>query len=104
MRLNSGVPVWHASLSIWTPDGRMVSSPGVAERAGVRLLAGVGNEREWWVWRSDLAVGHLRVGLSAACFGRRWPLRSRASPLLWVAVVSLSTTSVNLLAHYLDTC
>jgi len=85
MRLNSGVPVWHASLSVWTPDGRMVSSPGVAERAGVRLLAGVGNDREWWVWRSDLAVGHLRVGLSAAG-------------------VSLSTTSVNLLAHYLDTC
>ena len=66
MRLNDGAPVWHASLSIWTPDGRMVSSPGVAERAGVRLLAGVGNDREWWVWRSDLAVGHLRVGLSAA--------------------------------------
>ena len=66
MRLNDGAPVWHASLSIWTPDGRMVSSSGVAERAGIGLLAGVGNDREWWIWNSGSAVGHLRVGLNVA--------------------------------------
>jgi len=66
MRLNDSAPVWHASLSIRTPDDRMVSSSGVAERAGIALLAGVGNDREWWIWNSGSAVGHLRVGLNAA--------------------------------------
>ncbi|MGH3634218.1 MAG: hypothetical protein ACREN2_13490 [Candidatus Dormibacteria bacterium] len=66
MRLNDGAPVWHASISIRTPDLRLVRSAGVAERHAVRLLAGVGNDREWWYWNPAVAVGHLRVGLTPA--------------------------------------
>lgn len=46
MRLNDGEPVWHASISIWTPDLRPVRAAGLAERAAVDLLDGVGNDRE----------------------------------------------------------
>lgn len=66
MRLNDGAPVWHASVSIWTPDLRPVRAAGLAERLGIRLLTGVGNDREWWWWNPAVAVGHLRVGLSLA--------------------------------------
>lgn len=65
MRLNSGMPVWHLSASVWTADLRyQVRSPGVAERNATALLDGVGNEREWWYWNPTAAVGHLRVGLT----------------------------------------
>ncbi|HEY2766257.1 MAG TPA: hypothetical protein VGJ13_19930 [Pseudonocardiaceae bacterium] len=65
MKLNSGAPVWHTSLSLWTPDQRtMLRSPTQVERAAVELLAGVGNDREWWIWRPAPRVGHLRVGLT----------------------------------------
>lgn len=66
MRLNNGAPVWHASISIWTPERRMVKSPGLAERQAIALLDGVGNSREWWYWNPAAAVGHLRVGLTLA--------------------------------------
>lgn len=66
MRLHDGMPVWHASISIWTPDLHRVRAAGLAERAAVDLLAGVGGAREWWIWNSGPAVGHLRVGLTAA--------------------------------------
>lgn len=66
MRLNDGAPVWHVSVSISTPDGRRVRSPGAAERAALPLLAGVGNEREWWTWNGKAGVGHLRVGCTVA--------------------------------------
>lgn len=66
MRLNDGVPDRHASISIRTPDLRFVRSAGVAERHAVALLDGVGSDREWWYWNPAAAVGHLRVGLTAA--------------------------------------
>lgn len=66
MRLNDGAPVWHASISIWTPDLRMVRSAGLAERHAVQLLDGAGSDREWWHWNPAAAVGHLRVGLTVA--------------------------------------
>jgi hypothetical protein len=66
MRLNDGAPVWHVSISIWTPDLRRVGAAGLAERHAVRLLAGVGNDREWWIWRPTAKFGHLRVGLTPA--------------------------------------
>lgn len=70
MRLNNGMPVWHASISISTPDGRRVRSAGVAERAATRALIGVGSDREWWIWNSATGVGHLRIGLTEDEFAR----------------------------------
>lgn len=64
MRLNDGAPVWHVSLSIWSPSGFRMSSPGQIERLGIDLLTGVGNEREWWYWNPKSRIGHLRVGLT----------------------------------------
>lgn len=53
-------------MSLWAPAGTRLRSPGVLERAAIRLLHGVGGEREWWIWNPDALVGHLRVGLTAA--------------------------------------
>ncbi len=64
------MPVWHASLSLWTPAGTRLRAPGRLERACIGLLAGVGGDREWWIWRPSVAVAHLRVALTAAEFGR----------------------------------
>lgn len=66
MRLNNGLPVWHVSVTVWTPKGRQpINKPMQAEGEAVRLLRGVGDpEREWWVWNLGEAmpyVGHLRV-------------------------------------------
>jgi hypothetical protein len=45
--------------------------PALAEREGVRLLAEVGGEREWWTFgagpRGEL-IGYLRVSLTPAEF------------------------------------
>ena len=64
--------MWHASVSVWTKYGsRKVDRPELAEREGIRLLAGVGGEREWWAWGVGPAgglVGYLRVALTAAEF------------------------------------
>jgi hypothetical protein len=41
--------------------------PDLAEREAVRLLDGVGGEREWWTYGAGPAgelVGYLRVGLT----------------------------------------
>ena len=39
--------------------------PAVAEREGIRLLAGVGNDCEWWAFSgAPWFVGHVRVGLT----------------------------------------
>jgi len=42
--------------------------PQLAEREGIRLLRGVGGDREWWAYavgpRAGL-VGYLRVSLTA---------------------------------------
>lgn len=37
----------------------------LAEREAIRLLTGVGGDREWWLW-SRAWVGHLRVPVTAA--------------------------------------
>jgi hypothetical protein len=42
--------------------------PELAEREAVKLLTGVGNDREWWIHRQGLfvPVSDLRVGLTDA--------------------------------------
>lgn len=61
------MPVWHASVSVWTADGkRKRSDPKAAEREAVKLLAEVGGQVEWWIWSPAATVGHLRVALTAA--------------------------------------
>lgn len=69
MRLNSGAPVWHASISI-IRDGQRVHGPRVAESHAVALLVGVGGQVEWWIWSDDARVGHLRVALTPDEFTR----------------------------------
>ena len=66
MRLNDGMPVWHASVSVWSPDRtQQRPAPAQAETEAVRLLRGVGDpEREWWLWNPQALVGHLRVPLT----------------------------------------
>jgi hypothetical protein len=59
------MPVWHCSLSLWTPDrAGKLRAPGRLERAAVRMLAEVGGGREWWIWNPAVRVGHLRVALT----------------------------------------
>lgn len=54
-------------MSLWSRgQERKLSAPGPAEQVGVRLLEGVGGEREWWVWNAEERVGHLRVALTPA--------------------------------------
>jgi hypothetical protein len=65
MRLNDGLPVWHASVSLQTPAGAPLGSAGRIERAAVALLRGVGGSHEWWLWNSRAKVGHLRVPVTA---------------------------------------
>lgn len=69
MRLNNGLPVWHASVTVWTPKGQRLSKPLQAESEAVRALRGVGApEHEWWIWNrpgSVPYVGHLRVPVTA---------------------------------------
>jgi hypothetical protein len=65
MRLNDGLPVWHASVSIKTPDDRLLASPGRLERVAVALLRGVGGDIEWWLWNRAAHIGHLRVAVTA---------------------------------------
>lgn len=60
------MPVWHVSASLWTHRSEQLRSPGVIERAAVALLAGVGGEREWWLWNPRTRIGHLRVALTTA--------------------------------------
>jgi hypothetical protein len=56
------MPVWHVSLSLWDPrTGARLRSPGLLERVAVAELAGVGGDREWWLWNPRARVGHLRV-------------------------------------------
>jgi hypothetical protein len=65
MRLNAGLPVWHVSVSAWS-GGKRSSQPKLCEREAVKLLRGVGGEREWWFWNADALVGHLRVSVTEA--------------------------------------
>jgi hypothetical protein len=64
MRLNSGLPVWHVSASLRAPQGDLLAAPGRLERTAVRLLAGVGGDREWWLWNAAARVAHLRVAVT----------------------------------------
>lgn len=64
MRLNDGLPVWHASLSLWTPRERKLSAPSRLERAAVALLCAVGGDTEWWIYNPAVRVGHLRVSVT----------------------------------------
>jgi hypothetical protein len=38
----------------------------VCEAEAVKLLRGVGSDREWWWWNARQRIGHLRVGLTEA--------------------------------------
>lgn len=65
------MPVWHVSASLWEPGGQTkLRAPGRLERAATSLLAGVGGDREWWIWRPAVQVAHLRVALTADEFER----------------------------------
>lgn len=72
MRLNDGLPVWHASVSVWDKRaGKRLNKPMQAEAEAIALLRDVGDpDREWWVWNLNLAaspyVGHLRVPVTPA--------------------------------------
>lgn len=57
------MPVWHVSASLQQP-GRLLSLPAPLEVAAVRLLAGVGGDREWWLWNPTARVAHLRVDVT----------------------------------------
>lgn len=61
------MPVWHVSVSAWSRrTNTRQRVPGVCEREAVRLLAGVGGDREWWRWNPAALVGHLRVAVTGA--------------------------------------
>ena len=63
------MPVWHVSVSAWSRRTETrVSVPDVCEREAVRLLRGVGGDREWWIWNQAGLIGHLRVGVTAGEF------------------------------------
>jgi hypothetical protein len=64
------MPVWHASVSLWTPAGAKQRAPGRLERAAIGLLRDVGGSREWWIWRPAARVGHLRVALTETEYQR----------------------------------
>lgn len=57
--------MWHASVSLQSAS-TFLRSPARLERAAVRLLRGVGGDREWWYWNPRAAVGHLRIAVTAA--------------------------------------
>lgn len=59
------MPVWHLSISVWSKRGEhVVSVPKVAEAEAIKLLRGVGGDREWWIYRQESKVGHLRVAVT----------------------------------------
>lgn len=61
------MPVWHVSVSAWSRRTETKQEiPGLCEREAVKLLRGVGGQREWWIWNPEARVGHLRVGLTEA--------------------------------------
>lgn len=57
--------MWHASVSLQHRKRGALDAELDVERAAVDALAGVGSDREWWVF-SPARIGHLRVGLTAA--------------------------------------
>jgi hypothetical protein len=63
MRLNEGLPVWHLSVSAQDPRRGPLDLPSICEPHAIRALAGVGGDREWWIW-SPARIGHLRVAVT----------------------------------------
>ena len=57
--------MWHASVSLQR-SGRFLIDPATCERLAVRLLAGVGGNREWWTEGVHVHAGicHLRVAVT----------------------------------------
>ena len=73
MRLNDGLPVWHASVSLQHQRNGPVYAPVVTEAHAVTQLAGVGRtDGEWWLY-SPGWVGHLRVGITPDEATTIWP-------------------------------
>jgi hypothetical protein len=91
MRLNEGLPVWHASVSL-QQRSRWMDRPAEAERYALEACRGVGGDREWWFWNPAAHVGHLRVsvtpeeaamippGLAVHDAGESGPERARTLP------------------------
>lgn len=48
--------------------------PLLCEKEAIRLLWGVGSEREWWHWNAAELIGHLRIGLTQAEYATLPPL------------------------------
>lgn len=68
MRLNEGLPVWHASVSLQHRKYGWVNAPADAERYALEACRGVGGDREWWFYNTLTdhggPVGHLRVSVT----------------------------------------
>lgn len=60
MRLNNGLPVWHASVSVQHKKRGLYWDP-VVEETAMALLEGVGGPYEWWFFNDLAGVGHLRA-------------------------------------------
>jgi hypothetical protein len=45
-------------------------SPTQLERYAIEACAGVGNDREWWIYGARRAIGHLRVGVTWEEYGQ----------------------------------
>lgn len=60
------MPVWHVSISVWSSDrATKRNEPLIARAEAVKLLRGVGGDREWWIWNRQARIGHLRVAVTA---------------------------------------
>jgi hypothetical protein len=58
--------VWHVSVSAWSRREVKSSQPVICEREAVKLLRGVGGDREWWWFNPETLIGHLRVSVTGA--------------------------------------
>lgn len=59
------MPVRHVSVSAWSRRTETrLDVPQVCERDAIRLLRGVGGDREWWYFNPETLIGHLRVGIT----------------------------------------
>ena len=65
--------MWHVSVSAWSRREVKSAQPAICEREAVRVLRGVGGDREWWWWNPDGLVGHLRVSVTEAEYARMPP-------------------------------
>lgn len=89
--------MWHASVSLQTKKGAIVTAELDCLAYAVQALDGVGGDVEWWLW-SPAHIGHLRVpvtiaeggeippGLVAADAGDSGPLRART---VWLDSMAL---------------